>query len=327
MDIEKLVKAYKKEKDRSVADRMLLIIFIQRDEMSVTGAARRLNKARSWGVKWHRRYLEDGTDGLRDRPRPGRPPKVHKGVMKKIRRLITKTACWEAEGVQSFIKKMTGVEYNLTYVSEMMRKWGFSMKVPVMRHVNRAGNRKIARFKKRMRKILETAGKEWTVGVEDESIVVADSRPRRGVYTLGRRRAVYTYNGSHTKTIVFGFITVDGGGFFKRYATFTKEEFVDFLEAVHKWFGKTIMVLDGASQHRAKIVRETLREMNGEVRLVFLPPGCPDLNAIEEVWRQMKHAVLDAPTVKLHKMCEDIDKWLVESLPRLEIENYLYRKV
>ena len=189
MDIEKLVKAYKKEKDRSVADRMLLIIFIQRDEMSVTGAARRLNKARSWGVKWHRRYLEDGTDGLRDRPRPGRPPKVHKGVMKKIRRLIRKTACWEAERVQSFIKKMTGVEYNLTYVREMMRKWGFSMKVPVMRHVNRAGNRKIARFKKRMRNILETAGKEWTVGVEDESIVVADSRPRRGVYTLGRRRA------------------------------------------------------------------------------------------------------------------------------------------
>ena len=283
MDIEKLVKAYKKEKDRSVADRMLLIIFIQRDEMSVTGAARRLNKARSWGVKWHRRYLEGGTDGLRDRPRPGRPPKVHKGVMKKIRRLIRKTACWEAERVQSFIKKMTGVEYNLTYVREMMRKWGFSMKVPVMRHVNRAGNRKIARFKKRMRNILETAGKEWTVGVEDESIVVADSRPRRGVYTLGRRRAVYTYNGSHTKTIVFGFITVDGGGFFKRYAAFTKEEFVDFLEATYKWFGKTIMVLDGASQHRAKIVREALKEMNGEVRLVFLPPGCPDLNAIEEI--------------------------------------------
>ena len=283
MDIEKLVKAYKKEKDRSVADRMLLIIFTQRDEMSVTGAARRLNKARSWGVKWHRRYLEDGTDGLRDRPRPGRPPKVHKGVMKKIRRLIRKTACWEAERVQSFIKKMTGVEYNLTYVSEMMRKWGFSMKVPVMRHVNRAGNRKIARFKKRMRNILETAGKEWTVGVEDESIVVADSRPRRGVYTLGRRRAVYTYNGSHTKTIVFGFTTTDGGGFFKRYAAFTKEEFVDFLEATYKWFGKTIMVLDGASQHRAKIVREALKEMNGEVRLVFLPPGCPDLNAIEEI--------------------------------------------
>ena len=69
----------------------------------------------------------------------------------------------------------------------------------------------------------------------------------------------------------------------------------NFTFTVYKWFGKTIMVLDGASQHRAKIIREALKEMNGEVRLVFLPPGCPDLNAIEEIWRQMKHAVLDAP--------------------------------
>ena len=33
MDIKKLVSAHKKEKDRSVADRMPLIIFIQRDKM------------------------------------------------------------------------------------------------------------------------------------------------------------------------------------------------------------------------------------------------------------------------------------------------------
>ena len=116
----------------------------------------------------------------------------------------------------------------------------------------RAGRRRIARFKRRMRKIQKKAGKEWTVGVEDEAIVVADSRPRKGVCTLGNRRAVYTYNGSHTKTIVFGFITADGGGFFKRYAAFTKEEFVDFLKAAHKWFGKTIMVLDGGLAAQGK---------------------------------------------------------------------------
>ena len=59
---------------------------------------------------------------------------------------------------------------------------------------------------------------------------------------------------------------------------------------------------------------------------MFLPPGCPDLNAIEEIWRQMKHAVLDIPRVSLQKMCEEIDKWLVSSLPRLDIEKYLYKK-
>ncbi len=99
------------------------------------------------------------------------------------------------------------------------------------------------------------------------------------------------------------------------------------MEAVHKWFGKAMMVLDGASQHRAGIVLEALKEMNGEARLASLPPGCPDLNAIEGVWHQMKRAVLDAPAVKLHRMCGDMDRWLVESLPGLEIENCPYRKV
>ena len=52
----------------------------------------------------------------------------------------------------------------------------------------------------------------------------------------------------------------------------------------------------------------------------------PDLNAIEEVWRQMKHAILDVPYVRFSSMCSDIDKWLRSSLPKLDIEKYLYRK-
>ena len=56
------------------------------------------------------------------------------------------------------------------------------------------------------------------------------------------------------------------------------------------------------------------------------PPGCPDLNAIEEVWRQMKHAILDVPYVRFSSMYSDIDKWLRSSLPKLDIERYLYRK-
>ena len=59
MDIERLVMEHKKEKDRNVADRMLLIILIQRDNMYITKAARHLNRSRSWGVKWNHRYQEE----------------------------------------------------------------------------------------------------------------------------------------------------------------------------------------------------------------------------------------------------------------------------
>ena len=50
MDIEELVKAHKKEKDRYVADRMLLILDIERGGKYITEAARSLNRVRSWGV-------------------------------------------------------------------------------------------------------------------------------------------------------------------------------------------------------------------------------------------------------------------------------------
>ena len=80
-----------------------------------------------------------------------------------------------------------------------------------------------------------------------------------------------------------------------------------------------------AVSHRARVVLEALGEMNGAVEAVFLPPGCPDLSAIEEVWRQLKHAVLDIRYVALAKMCSDIDAWLESSLPNLDIEKYLYR--
>ena len=62
------------------------------------------------------------------------------------------------------------------------------------------------------------------------------------------------------------------------------------------------------------------------MELQFLPPGCPDLNAIEEVWRQMKHAVLDVPYVRFISTCGDIDKWLWSFLPKLGIERYPYGK-
>ena len=51
------------------------------------------------------------------------------------------------------------------------------------------------------------------------------------------------------------------------------------------------MITDGAPQHRSKLVREELGRLNG-LELEFFPPGCPDLNAIKEVLRQVKHAVL-----------------------------------
>lgn len=82
--VDKLIKAYKTEKDTDVAKRTMLVIRVERDGMTRTVAAEYLGMARSWGVKLYGRYLKGDLPGLRTMPRSGRPSLVSKWNMKKV---------------------------------------------------------------------------------------------------------------------------------------------------------------------------------------------------------------------------------------------------
>ena len=73
MKYKQMLKIRKSERDPQVGDRILLNVLVQRDWMSVTGAARLLDMAPSWGVKWRNRYLKEGIAGPADPP-PFGPP-------------------------------------------------------------------------------------------------------------------------------------------------------------------------------------------------------------------------------------------------------------
>ena len=73
MKYKQMLKIRKTERDPQVRDRILLNVLVTRDEMSVTGAARHLGMAPSWGVKWRNRYLKEGVAGLQNPPPRGPP--------------------------------------------------------------------------------------------------------------------------------------------------------------------------------------------------------------------------------------------------------------
>ena len=61
---------------------------------------------------------------------------------------------------------------------------------------------KIAWFRKKLKPLIEEKTKEgYAVAMQDEAIVIAEARARRGIYTPKGVRGVYTYTGSHSKTI------------------------------------------------------------------------------------------------------------------------------
>src|SRR3984893_2490348 len=58
-----------------VCQRVLMIANLL-EGMEHEEAARLAGLSRSAAYEWHNRYEEDGIEGLRDRPRPGRQPRV-----------------------------------------------------------------------------------------------------------------------------------------------------------------------------------------------------------------------------------------------------------
>jgi transposase len=71
---------------------------------------------------------------------------------------------------------------------------------------------------------------------------------------------------------------------------FVAEEVVQFLRDLPRVAVPTVVVLDNAGIHRSKVVRAARAELWGRgIYLYYLPPYSPTLNAIEPVFRVIKH--------------------------------------
>jgi len=83
-----------------------------------------------------------------------------------------------------------------------------------------------------------------------------------------------------------------GKQLFRQYDAFSQYTFLDYLKQVRKRLVRVIMFTDRARQHRSKKVQEYLEENKDAIRMVYLPKGSPEINAVEECWRQGKHDLL-----------------------------------
>ena len=129
--------------------------------------------------------------------------------------------------------------------------------------MKRAGRQKIAWFRKKLGPLIEGRTRAgYTACVQDEAICMADARLRKGVYTPKGVRGVCTYTGSHSKTVVFGLITLDGEGFFQEIRLLYRKGVCRVPEGRMRKVRKILMITDGAPQHRSKFVREEIGRLD-----------------------------------------------------------------
>jgi putative transposase len=145
-----LDKICKNEHDARVRERILLVIRISSDKQRIDSVARELHRSRSWAYKWYKRYNDEGLEeGMKDRPRSGKPSILSKETIDEIKQELSGSSTgWDFKEVMDLIQKRTGVTYHKVHIYRLLHRWGFSSKVPQKRFVRAASQKEKKGFKK-----------------------------------------------------------------------------------------------------------------------------------------------------------------------------------
>ena len=112
--IESLKRYYKKEKNAKLKERILMMIYIFEDD-TLRDVAEKLHCDHKLVLYWKRRYLSEGLDGLKTRPKSGKPRKISRRQESNLRRIFSKENLekqWTTKRVSGLISEKTGVYFS-----------------------------------------------------------------------------------------------------------------------------------------------------------------------------------------------------------------------
>jgi putative transposase len=152
---ESFEKIYRIEQNVKVKERMLLVLNVIYQGKISAQVARDLHRSKAWACEWLKRYSKEGIEGLKDRTKSGRPPKLSKETSYQIKQELKQSnQGWTTKQVEELIIKKSGIKYHSIHIYRILRKWGFKQKVPRKVHVNTASREEKNNFKKRQNRYL-----------------------------------------------------------------------------------------------------------------------------------------------------------------------------
>ena len=105
---------YREEEGPDVKERLLLVLRVEGDGMVPAPVAKELHRSRPWTSFWLERYREEGVDGLKDKPRSGRPPKLSEEVQMEIKGRFRRGSRDTTDQVTQLIAEKGKVKYHFT---------------------------------------------------------------------------------------------------------------------------------------------------------------------------------------------------------------------
>ena len=131
---------------------MLLVLNVVYQGKISAQVARDLHRNTTWASVWLKRYEKEGLEGLKNKPRSGRPSsELSEEDIYSIKTTLKESnQGWTTKQVEAMIIEKSGIKYHYTHIYRILRKWGFRQKVPRKVHINTASKEEKDAFKKRL---------------------------------------------------------------------------------------------------------------------------------------------------------------------------------
>ncbi len=281
-----LICVYKRELNSKAKERMLAVLNVVEEDETISTIAQLFYKSYNTIKNWVMRFKEFGVVGLYEKPRSGRPPKI---ANHKITEFLTnvKNGIFPKQLVYK-IKKDTGVKYTESGIRDILRRRNFTPKVPDSTHKNKASSEQIEEWQKSLKRWISCVKRDgFELYVQDESILMHDYVTKRGPWSPVGQKILRVYFGDHQRRVIYGAIS-DSHQYFLQKKKFNGPTFLKFVKKLLELSDKVAIVMDAAPQHKTKKFKKFVKANSSRLRIMYLPTGCPEFNAIEECWHQLK---------------------------------------
>lgn len=256
--------------------------------------------------RWIERYEADGSKGLRDLPRSGRPPRADAAAQQQIRRAVEAGPTQDAQpGYWSVVVLVlhmgaAGLAVSLSTMRRCLGRLDFVWRRP--RHV-------LPRDPEAPAKMQALAGRIFRAPADAVVLCLDECDLHllpvlRGMWMKRGQQTDVPTPGKNYKRGIFGALELETGRWFYQVTMRKRtDEFVAFLEHLLDSYPTQplLIVLDNASIHHSRALQLWLGE-HPRIELLHLPSYAGHReNPVEKVWWRLKDQVA------ANRLCANID--------------------
>ncbi|WP_197498437.1 IS630 family transposase [Vibrio scophthalmi] len=278
----------------------LLALAHFKDGHSRTQIAKYLKVSRTSVNKWVQLFLEQGFEGLKEKPRSGRPAFLTEEQQNQLSEYIEKESESSVDGrlvgsdIHNYIVKHFNKHYHPNSIYYLLEHMGFSWITSRSKHPKQSQKIQDDFKKFQIETILKIPGHigldSVDVWFQDEARFGQQNTTTRLWAPRGTRPRVVKQQ-QFEYVYLFGSVCPTRGiGEALVVPWVNKDIMINHLEQISKATEKgrhAVVIMDGAGWHTDDIASEL-----NNVSIIKLPPYSPELNPIEQVWSWLRQHYL-----------------------------------